>query len=65
MSVAKMESMLTRKQVAEWLNVSTKTVRRLELRGSISRISISRVGVRYLRKDVEDFIASRRVERSF
>lgn len=62
---SEMEPMLTRQQVAEWLNVSTKTIRRLELRGSIARVSISKVGVRYLKKDVEDFIKSRRIEKSF
>ncbi len=56
------DRLLTRKQVAEMLQVCPHTVRNLELRGSLPRVEISRVGVRYTKADVDDFIAQRRVK---
>ena len=58
------DRLLTRKEVAEILQVCPHTVRNLEKRGSLPRVEISRVGVRYLKKDVDEFIAQRRVKQA-
>ena len=58
------ERLLTRQEVAEILRVSTKTVRRLEQRGSLPRVELSGAGIRYLRKDLDAFISQRRVEKA-
>ena len=57
------ERLLTRQEVAEILNVSSRTVRRLEERRLISRVRLSGSTVRYKRKEVEDFIERRTIER--
>ncbi len=61
----KYERLLTRKEVADMLRVCPHTVRNLEKRGSLPRVEISGIGIRYLKEDVEDFISSRRVERAY
>ena len=60
----KYEKLLTRSEVAEMLGVSGHTVRNYEKRGSLARIELSGVGIRYLKKDIDDFIMSRRVGRA-
>jgi excisionase family DNA binding protein len=50
------ETLLTRKEVADMLKVSTFTVRRLEQRGKIPRVEISGVGIRYRPSSIQAFI---------
>ena len=50
------EPLLTRKQVAEWLQVSQMTVIRLEKQGKIPRVQLSGIGVRYDPSAIRDFI---------
>ncbi len=51
-----MKSLMKREEVAEYLNVSTKTVRRFEERGQLPRIDLSRTSIRYRPEDVEKLL---------
>jgi len=58
------ERLMTRAEVADMLRVSERTIRRLERRGSLPRVELSEVGIRYLKEDVDNLIKNRRVERA-
>lgn len=47
------------------LQVSKRQIRRMELSGALPRVKLSFQNIRYLKKDVEDFIKSRRIEQSY
>lgn len=49
-------SLLTRKEVAEYLNVHPGSVKRYQLQGELPAILINSRVVRYRREDVERFI---------
>ena len=51
-----MKSLMKREEVAEYLNVSTKTVRRFEERGQLPRIDLSRTSIRYRPEVVEKLL---------
>jgi predicted DNA-binding transcriptional regulator AlpA len=65
MSNPKYERLLTREEVCDMLQVSKRQIRRMELSGALPRVKLSFQNIRYLKKDVEDFIKSRRVEQSY
>ena len=50
------EHLLTCKQVAEMLNVSISTVKRMEKRAEIPRVELPGVGVRYKHSSIMAFI---------
>jgi|ETNmetMinimDraft_18_1059904.scaffolds.fasta_scaffold129707_1 excisionase family DNA binding protein len=51
-----MKPLMKREEVAEYLKVSTKTVRRFEERGQLPRIDLSRTSIRYRPEDVEKLL---------
>ncbi len=51
-----MRSLMTREEVADYLNVSQKTVRRLEEAGQLPRIDITRKSIRYRPEVVEKLL---------
>lgn len=51
-------SLLTRREVAEVLKVSTRTIQRMELRGRITPVYLSSKAVRYRRSDIIELIRS-------
>ena len=55
------EHLLTCKQVAEMLNVSISTVKRMEKRADIPRVELPGVGVRYRPSSIQAFIEGREV----
>lgn len=52
-----MEPMLDIRQVAQWLGVSTYTVRREAERGKLTKVKVGRLD-RFRRLDVEAYLAS-------
>jgi len=53
------ETLLNRDQVAEMLNCSVMTVRRLEANGKIPRVEITGMGIRYRPSSIQAFIESK------
>ena len=51
-----MKPLMKREEVAEYLKVSTKTVRRFEERGQLPRIDLSRTSIRYRPEAVEKLL---------
>ena len=56
--------LLTREDVCDMLQVSKSQLRRMEKAGLIPRIKLSFQNIRYKPDDIENFIESRRSERS-
>lgn len=56
-----MEPMLDIRQVAQWLGVSTYTVRREVERGQLTKVKVGRLD-RFRRLDVEAYLASHEAE---
>ena len=50
------DRLMTREEVAEYLHVSTKKVRRLEKEGMLSRIDLGRTAIRYRPEAVEELL---------
>jgi predicted DNA-binding transcriptional regulator AlpA len=57
----KYERLLTKKQVAEMLNCSIDTIKRLENLGKFPRVQISGVGVRYKPESIKAYIDRREI----
>ena len=53
---------LTVEQVAEWLQVSTKTIRRYIEDGSLPAVNLGGRAIRIRRQDLEVWLQNRRVE---
>ncbi len=53
---------LTVEQVAEWLQVSTKTIRRYIEDGSLPAVNLGGRAIRIRRQDLETWLQNRRVE---
>jgi len=56
------DKMLTRGEVAQILGVSERQVYRLEQRGCLPKVHLTKNIVRYLPKDLEKLIEDRRIE---
>ena len=50
------ERLMTREEVAEYLHVSTKKIRRLEKEGMLPRIDLGRKAIRYRPEVVEELL---------
>ena len=59
------DRLMTREEVAEYLGVSERTIHRLERRGSLPRIEITKQVIRYRASDLDDLITKRLVKRVF
>ena len=59
------DRLLTRDEVCDMLQVSKRQLRRMELSGALPRVKLSFRNIRYIKKDVDDLIRSRRVERDY
>ena len=55
------EPLLTRKEVAKLLQVSPRTVIRLEKQGKIPRVQLSGIGVRYKPSTIRAFIDGKEI----
>ncbi len=53
---------LTVEQVAEWLQVSTKTIRRYIEAGTLPAVNLGGRAIRIRREDIEAWLQTRRVE---
>ncbi len=53
----KEENLMSKKEVAEYLSVSTKTIERLVQRGELPQYKIGKT-VRYKKEDVEKYLES-------
>jgi excisionase family DNA binding protein len=59
------DRLMTREEVAEYLGVSEMTIHRLERRGSLPRVEISKRVIRYRASDLDDLIKKRLVMRVY
>ena len=50
------DRLMTREEVAKYLHVSTKKIRRLEEQGMLSRIDLGRTAIRYRPEVVEELL---------
>ena len=57
------DSLMTRKECAEMLNVSVSTVRKFERNGKIPRVELPGIGIRYRPESIQAFIEGREIFR--